>query len=98
MPDKEVPTTGPLEGIEVLELSRVGPGEFCTVMLADMGAEVLKIEAPPSAMPASFGSSPGAGEGHKLATSYINRNKWETRLATWVFGRAPQKRPSGARR
>ena len=37
---------GPLEGIKILELIRVPPGAFCTMLLADMGAEVLKIETP----------------------------------------------------
>ena len=32
---------GPLEGIKILELIRVPPGAFCTMMLADMGAEVM---------------------------------------------------------
>ncbi len=37
---------GPLEGIKVLELSRTLAGPFCSMQLADMGAEVLKVENP----------------------------------------------------
>ena len=37
---------GPLEGIKVLELSRTLAGPFCSMQLADMGAEVLKVEQP----------------------------------------------------
>lgn len=36
----------PLEGIKVLDLSRLLPGGFCTLLLADMGAEVVKVEDP----------------------------------------------------
>src|SRR2546421_1669717 len=36
--------TRPLEGIRILDLSRLLPGGFCSLMLADFGAEVLKVE------------------------------------------------------
>ncbi|MDP9237156.1 MAG: CoA transferase [Chloroflexota bacterium] len=35
-----------LEGIKILDLSRLAPGPFCSMMLGDMGADVLLIEAP----------------------------------------------------
>jgi alpha-methylacyl-CoA racemase len=42
--------TGPLEGIRILEIAGIGPGPFCAMMLADMGAEVLRVDRLQSAM------------------------------------------------
>jgi alpha-methylacyl-CoA racemase len=38
---------GPLTGVRVIEMAGIGPGPFCAMMLADMGAEVLRVERKP---------------------------------------------------
>ena len=38
--------SGALEGIKILDVSRLLPFNYCTLMLADLGAEILKIEEP----------------------------------------------------
>src|SRR3712207_1802667 len=41
--DKE-PAVGPLQGIRVLELAGIGPGPFAAMLLADMGADVVRVD------------------------------------------------------
>ncbi|MAE93568.1 MAG: CaiB/BaiF CoA-transferase family protein [Planctomycetota bacterium] len=36
--------SGPLSGIKVIEIAGIGPGPFCAMMLADMGADVLRVD------------------------------------------------------
>ena len=35
---------GPLEGIKIIEMGGIGPGPFCAQMLADMGADIIRVE------------------------------------------------------
>ena len=37
---------GPLVGVRVLEFASIGPGPFCTMLLSDMGADVIRIDRP----------------------------------------------------
>ena len=52
---------GPLEGIRVIEIAGIGPGPFCAMMLADMGAEVIRVERP--------------GGGGTLPVDLLNRSR-----------------------
>ncbi len=36
--------TGPLVGLKVVEIGSIGPGPFCAMLLADLGADVVRID------------------------------------------------------
>jgi len=73
----------PLEGIRVLDLSRLLPGGFASLLLADFGAEVLKVEDTGLgdyvrwAAPHYEGADPSAGSALFLS---LNRNKRSIRI------------------
>jgi alpha-methylacyl-CoA racemase len=47
--DREGTPMGPLNGLKILEIAGIGPCPFAAMMLADMGADVLRIDRPPQA-------------------------------------------------
>ncbi len=56
---------GPLEGLRVIELAGIGPGPFCAMLLADLGAEVVRVDRIPA--------DAGGGRGQKYAV--LNRGR-----------------------
>lgn len=62
-----------LAGLRVLDLTRHIPGPYCTLMLADLGADVVKVEAPPFGDPTRV-VPPPAGE-DSAAHAALNRGK-----------------------
>ncbi|MEO6224544.1 MAG: CaiB/BaiF CoA-transferase family protein [Sphingomicrobium sp.] len=68
----------PLEGIRVLDLSRVLAGPWCTQLLADLGAEVIKIERPEFGDDTRHWGPPWHGDGKQRVAAYFlscNRGK-----------------------
>lgn len=64
---------GPLEGIKVLDLTRVLAGPYCTMLLGDLGAEIIKVE-----MPVTGDDSRHFGPYQNEESAYfmsLNRNK-----------------------
>src|SRR5690349_21540328 len=55
---------GPLDGVRVVELAGIGPGPFAAMLLADLGADVVRVDRP--------GRTPLGGE---PAHDLTNRNK-----------------------
>src|SRR4051795_12743187 len=76
----------PLEGVRVLDLTRLLPGGFCTLLLADLGADVLKVEDTAGGdyirwMPPYYGGDAERADG--TASAYflgLNRNQRSLKL------------------
>jgi formyl-CoA transferase len=68
----------PLDGIKVLDLSRVLAGPWCTQLLADLGAEVIKVERPGAGDDTRHWGPPWHEEGDRRVAAYFlscNRGK-----------------------
>ena len=74
---------GPLDGVTVLDASRVLVGPFCTMQLGDLGADVIKIERPGTGDQTRTWRPPSFGEGEDGPSAYyvsVNRNKRSVEL------------------
>ncbi len=67
-------TAGALNGVRVLDLSRVLAGPYCTMFLGDLGAEVVKVEQPGAGDDTRGWGPPFAG-GESAYFLSVNRNK-----------------------
>jgi alpha-methylacyl-CoA racemase len=67
----------PLENIKILDLSHLAPGMYCTMILSDLGAEVLRVEQPPKVAIPSQKSDAGSMSYERLMVAHraVNRNK-----------------------
>lgn len=68
-------TSGPLEGIVVADLTRVLAGPYCTMLLGDMGAEVIKVERPGAGDDTRAWGPPYTSSGQSTYFAGVNRNK-----------------------
>jgi crotonobetainyl-CoA:carnitine CoA-transferase CaiB-like acyl-CoA transferase len=66
---------GPLQGLLVADLSRVLAGPYCTMLLADLGATVIKVERPESGDDTRAWGPPFASDGLSTYFHSVNRNK-----------------------
>ncbi|MEX2599472.1 MAG: CaiB/BaiF CoA-transferase family protein [Dehalococcoidia bacterium] len=80
-----IASSGPLKGIRVLDLTRILSGPFCTMLLADLGAEVIKIEQPGTGDPARgngpFLNPPGEDTGQTYSTYFMSINRGKRSIA-----------------
>ena len=64
---------GPLTGIRIVEIAGLGPAPFCGMLLADMGADVIRVDRVSSVPPDR--SEQDRPDGNVAATDVLNRGK-----------------------
>lgn len=73
-PTAATPVTGPLTGLRVIELAQIMAGPSCGAMLADLGADVIKVEKVPGGDDTRRYAEPSVN-GESAAFMMMNRNK-----------------------
>ena len=73
-PTPNAPSPAPLAGVKVVDLSRILAGPLCTMVLADLGADVIKVERPGEGDDTRHWGPPFAGDDAAYFLS-LNRNK-----------------------
>ncbi|NKS78046.1 hypothetical protein GS539_19725 [Rhodococcus hoagii] len=70
--------TGPLGGIRVLDFTTTFSGPYCTQLLAEMGADVIKVEAPGGDITRSLGTTrtPGMASVFVASTGTSPASNW----------------------
>ncbi|MCC6924731.1 CaiB/BaiF CoA-transferase family protein [Novosphingobium sp.] len=89
MTDSPAPV-GPLAGIKVLDLSRVLAGPWCTQILGDLGAEVIKLEQPGQGDDTRRWGPPFLDDGSRDSAYYLSANRNKRSIAVDIA------RPEGA--
>src|SRR5213080_2198004 len=85
----------PLAGVRVLDLTRFPPGAFVTVLLADLGADVCRVEAP-NTRPGMTGVGVGLGRGKRSVAVDLRHERGTEllrRLAGWADVLVENERP-----
>ena len=68
-----MPHSNPLDGVRVIEVCNVAAGPYCGMLLADMGADVIKVEHPDGGD--TLRSWPPINDGYSENFASLNRNK-----------------------
>jgi alpha-methylacyl-CoA racemase len=87
--------TGPLDGVRVLDITRFPPGAYCTLLLCDLGAEVVRVQSPGS-NPMMAGVGVGLSRGKRsvaLDLRHPRGNEVLRRLAGWADVLVENNRP-----